>query len=80
MFEDLSATRPKQDIEFAEEEVGYNEFGVALEDLIGAGLQNGKGFTSDQIRQIEELAATMRTQDPSYLDQLREAAAAQRKP
>ncbi|MDB5402175.1 MAG: hypothetical protein JWQ55_4193, partial [Rhodopila sp.] len=50
MFEDLSATWPKQDIEFAEEEVGYNEFGVALEDRIGAGLQNGKGFTSDQIR------------------------------
>jgi hypothetical protein len=78
LFEDLSATWPKQDIEFAEEEVGYNEFGVALEDRIGAGLQNGKGFTSDQIRQIEEPAATMRMQDPSYLDQLREAAAAQR--
>ncbi len=63
-FSDLlhgfSTTWPTQDIEYVEDEVEHREFDDALEDLIALGLRTGRGFTSDQIRQIEDLAAVIR--------------------
>ncbi len=70
LFNDLLATWPKEDIVYVAEEVEYNEYGEALEELIAIGIKSGRGFTLDQIRQIEELAAAMNLQDSEWLDQL----------
>jgi hypothetical protein len=77
---DISVTWPTQDIEYVQNEVDHREFDDALENLIALGLRSTKGFTSDQIRQIEDLAAAMNMRDSPWLDQLRETVAAQRKP
>ena len=53
------------------EQVGHGEYGDALENLIALGLQNGKGFSREQARQVETLGAAMGMEDSSFLVQLR---------
>lgn len=79
LLDDLPATWPRKDIDYVREEVGYDEYEDALENLIALGLQPGHGFTADQISQIEHLAAMMGLRESPWLDQLRESAEAQRK-
>jgi hypothetical protein len=64
-------TWPKQDLKYVNEEVEYNEYGEALENLIAVGLKNGRGFTAGQIKQIEAMAMAMEIQDSPFLVQLR---------
>jgi hypothetical protein len=83
-FSDLlcgfSTTWPTQDIEYVEDEINHREFDDALENLIALGLRNGRGFTSDQIRQIEDLAAAINMRDSAWLCRLRDSVAAKRNP
>ena len=79
LLQELSATWPKKDIDYVDEEVGHREYEDALENLIALGLQNGKGFTSDQVFKIERLAEAIDLRQSTWLDQLREASA-QRRP
>ena len=73
LLQDLSAMWPKQDLNYAREEVEHFEFGEALENLIAVGLQNGKGFSLAHLEQIEELATAMEMTDSPFLLQLRQA-------
>ena len=73
LLRDLAATWPATDIAYVREEVGYGEYGDALENLIALGLRSGRGFGPEQARQIEVLAAAMEMKDSSFLVQLREA-------
>jgi transcription elongation GreA/GreB family factor len=73
LLQELSVTWPKQDLKYVKEEVEYNEYGEALENLIAVGLKNGRGFTAGQIAQIEAMAAAMEMQDSPFLVQLRKA-------
>lgn len=73
LFQDLSAMWPKQDLDYAREEVEHFEFGEALENLIAVGLQNGKGFSPAHVHQIEDLATAMEMTDSPFLLQLRQA-------
>lgn len=73
LLQDLSATWPKQDLEYVREEVGHGEYGDALENLVALGLRNGLGFDPDQVRLLEDLAALMELGGSSLLAQLREA-------
>lgn len=76
LLQDLSTTWPKEDLQYVREEVEYNEYGEALENLIAVGLQNNKGFSPVHIRQIEELATAMEMTDSPFLLQLRQASVA----
>lgn len=78
LLDELSPSWLKGDIEYVREEVGYDEYGEALENLIALGLRNGCGFTADQAKQVEDLAAAMGLKDSPWLDQLRDFRAAQR--
>lgn len=69
---DLSTTWPGPDVDFVREEVGYGEYDDALENLIALGLRKGKGFTADQVRQIEFLASEMDMGDSLFLVKLRQ--------
>ena len=71
LLQELSATWPKQDLEYVREEVGHGECGDALENLIALGLRNGAGFSPDQARQVEALAAAMGMEDSAFLARLR---------
>lgn len=73
LLRDLAATWPAEDIEYVREEVGYGEYGDALENLVALGFRSGKGFGPEQARQIEALAAAMEMNSSSFLVQLREA-------
>ncbi len=73
LFQDLSAMWPKQNLNYAREEVEHFEFGEALENLIAVGLQNGKGFSPAHIHQIEDLTTAMEMTDSPLLLQLRQA-------
>jgi hypothetical protein len=72
LLQDLSAAWPKQDLDYIREEVGHGEYGDALENLIALGLRNGTGFSPDQVRQVEALAAAMGMEGSTFLAQLRE--------
>ncbi len=71
---DLADTWPTKDIEYVREEVGYGEYGDALENLVALGSRSGNGFGPEQLRQIEALAAAMHMRSSPLLVQLREAA------
>jgi hypothetical protein len=72
LLQDLSAAWPKQDLDYVREEVGHGEYADALENLIALGLRNGAGFSPDQVRQVEALAAAMGIEGSTFLAQLRE--------
>lgn len=72
LLQDLSATWPKQDLDYVREELRHDEYGDALENLIALGLRNGAGFGPDQARQVESLAAAMEMEGSPFLAQLRE--------
>ena len=72
LLQELSAAWPEKDIDYVNEEVRYNEFGIALESLIALGLQNGCGFSSDQLQKIEAMAAAMEMEDSPFLVRLRQ--------
>ena len=72
LFQTLSATWPKPDLDYVREVVGQGEYGDALENLVALGLRNGAGFNRDQTRQVEALAATMSMEHGVLLARLRE--------
>jgi hypothetical protein len=72
LLQNLCTAWPKQDLDYVREEVGHGEYGDALENLIALGLRNGAGFSPDQARQVEALAAAMGMEDSTVLAQLRE--------
>jgi hypothetical protein len=78
LLDELATLWPKTDIDYVREEVGYDEYEDGLENLIALGLRNGRGFSADQINQVEALAAAMGIQGSLWLAQLRAASAANR--
>jgi hypothetical protein len=71
LLQNLCTAWPKQDLDYVREEVGHGEYGDALENLIALGLRSGAGFSSEQARQVEALAAAMGMEDSTFLAQLR---------
>ncbi len=71
LLHELAVTWPANDIEYVRDEVGYGEYGDALENLIALGLRSGFGFSPEQAQQVEAMAAAMEMTDSSLL-QLRE--------
>jgi hypothetical protein len=59
LFEALSSTWSKSDIQFVNDLVSHAEYGEALENLVAIGRQNGKSFTDGQTRMIADIAAKM---------------------
>ncbi len=71
LLRDLAATWPARDIEYVREEVGYGEYGDALDNLIALGVSNGAGLGVEQAGQVEALAAAMGVEDSSFMARLR---------
>lgn len=71
LLRDLAATWPAKDVEYVREEVGYGEYGEALENLVALGFRNGKGFGAKAVGQIESLATAMEMGNAPFLAQLR---------
>jgi hypothetical protein len=71
LLDDLSTFWPADDIAYVREEVGYGEYGDALENLVALGLRNGRGFGPKQAREVEALAAAMHMEDSPFVAQLR---------
>lgn len=63
----------EDDIEYVLESLDHNEYGEALENLIAVGLHNGVGFSPDQARQVEVLAAAMEMGESPWMARLRES-------
>jgi hypothetical protein len=72
LLQDLSATWPAPDIAFVHEETEHGVYGDALENLIAIGLENGHGFSGEQFRQIDEMAAMMSMANSPFLVRLRD--------
>lgn len=72
LLRELAVTWPAGDIEYMRDEVGYGEYGDALENLIALGLRSGFGFNPEQTRQVETMAAAMEMADSPLLARLRE--------
>lgn len=76
LLDDLLPAWPMEDdIEYVLEFLDHAEYGEALENLIAIGLHNGVGFSPDQTRQVEALAAAMEMEASPWMARLREAAA-----
>ena len=65
----------EDDIKYVLEFLDHAEYGEALENLIAVGLRNGVGFSPDQTRQVEALAAAMGMGESPWMARLREAIA-----
>lgn len=73
LLQDLLPAWPmEKDIGYVREEVGHGEYSDALENLIAVGLSNGVGFNSNQVQQVEILAAMMGMDGSPWLARLRE--------
>lgn len=57
LFEALSSTWSKSDIQYVHELVAHAEYGEALENLVAIGRQSGKPFTDGQAGMINKIAA-----------------------
>jgi hypothetical protein len=59
LLRDLAATWPAADVEYVREEVGYAEYGDALENLVALSRRNGRTFSPDQLQRVKSLATEM---------------------
>jgi hypothetical protein len=64
----------EKDLEYPRDFTDHDEYELALEEIIGVGLQNGHGFTPDQKKQIEVLIAAMKMEDSPLLVEFRQQA------
>lgn len=74
LLDDIRQAWPDEtDVGYCAEFVEHKEFGEALENLIAIGLRNGVGFSPDQVRQMEALAAAMGMETSPFVARLQEA-------
>lgn len=74
LLDDLLPAWPMEDdLKYVLESLDHNEYGEALENLIAVGLHNGVGFSPDQTRQVEVLAAAMEMGESPWMARLRES-------
>lgn len=71
LLAELAPHWPAASMEYVREEVGHQEFGEALENLLALTRRDGHRLSPSALRQVEDLAAAMDLSDLPRLVRLR---------